>query len=173
MPPTKPATIARIDDENTAAATDYSLMLPYLPADVSPAKARAFGDMVFGFSAARAAQRNGLSVQQCERIRTSHRAELVAAKACRQEIMACMVESLVYALVDTGLSALTHIDPTQPLTPHALSALANAAQGFARLARELPDRPEKLPPSVAHDARAALAELEGIQDVVVDTDPRP
>ena len=173
MPPTKPTTIARIDAANTAAAMDFELLLPYLPADVSPAKARAFADMVFGFSASRAAQRNGLSVQQCERVRTAHRSELIAAKACRQEIMACMTESLVYALVDTGLSALTHIDPTQPLTPHALSALANAAQGFARLARELPDRPERLPKSVQHDARAALAELDAIPHVVVDTDPRP
>jgi len=162
-----PATTERLENEHIDARGTYIDVLPHLPPDIPPAKARAFIDMVFGFTASKAAERNGLNAKQCEYLRDKYHAEFTAAKACRQQIMKCMVQSMVYGLVETGLSALTHIDNTKPMTPHAISALANAAQGFARLARELPERPEKLPKSVQHDARAALAELAAIQDVVV------
>ena len=171
MPNPSPETKKRtyIDADN--AREFISAAIVSMPDGLDADRANAFVDMACGMSITDAAAMNGLTFDQCRHIRRRFAADLERLQPMRDKFLENICETVVYTLCRKGLEAATHLNASD-LKPTHISALANAAQVFRRIAAEVPK-----PPSTQHlaaaqrDTRAALADLAAIQDVVVSPAP--
>jgi len=157
----------KADSEVQDRATTFDF-LPQLPHDITVERTRAVIDMVFGFTEVDAGKRNGLSRDQCARLKAKYRGEIEQMKDAKAHVLKCMVGTAVYSMVELGLQAAAQMSPKTVDTPHKLSALANAAQCFHRLSDLLPDPVDTPAGPRVNDAKQALSDLKGIQHVVVD-----
>jgi len=173
MPKTTPAKRAQQQTDKAQAELLTYDFLPDLPPDVTPEQVAAIIDMVFGYTETESGERNGLSRDQCARLKAKYSKDIARLKGAKSQIMTCLCNTLLYTLIRTGLDAAQHMTPRAVNTPNKLGAVVNAARTLQTLTHEIPNSGDSVPRGAVHNTKRALANLDDLQHVVSDPDPAP